>query len=164
MKNRFAYGAYIDALENADYRSLIAGNRSGIGTDSQFLRQVKHEQRKQSWNDAHEIGALQKLQTGWEDNDTDSVVVKGFIQLLKVSPLKVICFNEAGVRLWHSMTKDSAASWDATGGIIKCKFTKKKILYYEIIVSSSDSTVSTPVAFMISEVHTQIAVEELLTE
>ena len=59
------------------------------------------------------------------------------------------------------MTKNSAASWDATGGIIKCKKTQKRILYYEIIVSSS--TASTPVAFMISEEHTQSAVEELLT-
>ena len=68
------------------------------------------------------------------------------------------------MRLWHDVIKDSAASWDATGGIIKTKLTQKRILYYEIVVSSSASSVSTPVAFMISEEHTQTAVEELLME
>ena len=112
--------------------------------------------------DSEEITALTKLKLDWEVNDTDSKVVKGFIQLIQVSPLKVICFNESGVRLWHKMTIHSAASWDATGGFIKCKSTKKRILYYEIIVSSRKGA-STPVAFMITESHSQIAVEELLT-
>ena len=151
-------------LQHADPRSLVAGNRSGVGKDTSLYRKVKHEQRKHNWLHEDEITALRILKNELEDKDTNSAVMKGFIQLIKVAPLKVICFSEAGVRLWHSMIKDSAASWDATGGIIKSKLTQKRILYYEIVVSCSVTRVSTPVAFMISEEHSQTSVEELLTE
>ena len=127
-----------------------------------MFRKVKYEVRKDSLPHIDEITSLRLLKNDWEVEDTANQVVKGFIQLIKVSPLKVICFTEAGVRLWHNVIKDDAVSWDATGGIIKTKLTTTKILYYEIVVSSK--SVSTPVAFMISEVHTQSAVEELLTE
>ena len=60
------------------------------------------------------------------------------------------------------MIGNNAASWDATGGIFKTNLTNKRILYYEIIVTSPSGSI--PVAFMISDVHTQTAVEELLTE
>lgn len=162
MKNRSAHSAYIEALNNADPRSLIAGNRSGVGKDTSLYRKTKHEDRKQGWVASNEIEALMQLKKDWDNKDTNSVVVKGFIQLIQFSPLKVICFSEAGVKLWHNAVKHNAASWDATGGIIKTDLTQKRILYYEIIVSSFAS--STPVAFMITEEHTQSSIEELLTQ
>ena len=162
MKNTFAHSVYVKAFDKADPKSLIAGNRSGVGRDGAVLRKVKCEHRKQSRKHDDEITALRLLKEEWFDEDTQNQGVRGFIQLIKVCPLKVICFSEGGVRLWHNMTKDNAASWDATGGLIKSKISpKKRILYYEIIVSSSSG--SAPVAFMISDVHTQYAIEELLT-
>ena len=48
--------------------------------------------------------------------------------------------------MWHDMIRDNSASWDATGGIIKTKLTNKRILCYEIVVTSPVRPI--PVAFI----------------
>ena len=64
--------------------------------------------------------------------------VKGFIQHIHASPFAVICFNnEAAVRLYHEVAKQTAVFCDATGTIVtlpKDEGGKVPSVYYYAIV------------------------------
>ena len=63
--------------------------------------------------------------------------VKGFIQHIHASPFAVICFNEAAVRLYHEVAKQTAVFCDATGTIVtlpKDEGGKVPTVYYYAIV------------------------------
>ncbi|KAL2081754.1 hypothetical protein ACEWY4_023607 [Coilia grayii] len=155
-----AYNLYNNLLGTAYPKSLAAQNRSAIGTNPSVLRKIKWEQ---SFIDRNEVVSLQMLKEKLYQNDLNNRHIKGFIQLIQVSPLKVICFTEGGIRLWHDMVKTTCAYWDATGGFVDSKLTQKRILFYEIVLSTPSAPfLSTPIACMITEQHTQNSLEHFL--
>ncbi|KAL2096818.1 hypothetical protein ACEWY4_006025 [Coilia grayii] len=152
LQHRSAYNLYNNLLGTAYPKSLAAQNRSGIGTNPSVLRKIKWEGHQQSFIDSNEVVSF-----------LNNRHIKGFIQLIQVSPLKVICFTEGGIRLWHDMVKTTCAFLDATGGFVDSKLTQKRILFYEIVLSTTSAPfLSTPIACMITEQHTQNSLEHFL--
>ena len=69
-------------------------------------------------------------------NGKDSAV-KGFIQHIHASPFAVICFNEAAVRLYHEVAKQTAVFCDATGTIVtlpKDEGEVPTVYYYDLVL------------------------------
>ncbi|KAL5517536.1 hypothetical protein EMCRGX_G003095 [Ephydatia muelleri] len=66
-----------------------------------------------------------------------TMILQGFIQFIHASPFGVICFNEAGVRLYHEVAKYCPVFCDATGSIVAipsdCGI-KSTVYYYCLVV------------------------------
>ena len=61
------------------------------------------------------------------------VMVKGYIQSISADPFYVTLFNEASVRVYHSICS-CAYDIDATGSIVCNTSLPKQLLYYALIV------------------------------
>lgn len=89
--------------------------------------------------------------------------VEGYIQHISASPFSVICFNEAGVRLYHEVAKISTTFCDATGTIIsfpKTRSEKKKTIHYYALVINHPVPAKPPIAVaeLITSDHTVLSI------
>ena len=106
LQSTSAYKFYKNLLVRANLKSLASYNRSGIGTSSSILRKMKWEGHQSSFNNMRsyraEVISLPIIMNTLCNEDIHYKYIKGFIQLIQVNPLKVICFHiEGGIRLWH---------------------------------------------------------------
>ena len=91
--------------------------------------------------------------------------IGGYIQVIQAIPFGVICFTEAGIRLYHSVVKEKPLHCDATGTIVSLpqkisnSFSQdKQLLYYALVVSHPISKVSVAIAEFVSADHSVPAV------
>ena len=147
-----------------------AGNRDGVGCSSSVMRKISSEARLALQFDKDLIASLLLLRNCIIKSEDESIakprVVKGFIQHIHAVPFSVICFNEASVRLYHEVSKNSPLFCDATGTIVALpkQQGKQPTVYYYAVVLKHPNEGKSPlaVAELITEDHTVLSVSFFL--
>ena len=166
---------YLHRLMSLHPDQYWGGNRDGVGCTRSVVRKVSSEARLLQEPDRDLLTSLlliQKTMLASETTNSNTELtrcnspVKGFIQFIHASPFGVICFNEAGVRLYHEVAKYCPVFCDATGSIVAipsdCGI--KSTVYYYCLVVKHPVSGKPPlaVAEYISCDHTVLAVSFFL--
>ena len=160
---------YHKQLKMLASEQYAAGNRDGVGCSSSVMRKISSEARIALQFDKDLIASLLLLKNCIIKSENESIakprVVKGFIQHIHASPFSVICFNEASVRLYHEVSKNSPLFCDATGTIVALpkQQGKQPTVYYAVVLKHSNEGKSPlAVAELITEDHTVLSVSFFL--
>ena len=100
-----------------------------------------------------------------DERDTNplKVMVKGYIQSISADPFYVTLFNEASVRLYHSICNNSVVHIDATGTIVCNTNSPTQLLYYALIVPQPNKgQAPIAVAEFISLSHSMLTISHFL--
>ena len=95
--------------------------------------------------------------------------IEGIIQHIRAMPFGIICFNEAGVRLYHDLAKQKPVFCDATGTVVslpKDSCNKKPTLYYYALVVKHPILHKPPIAVaeLITAYHTVLSISFFLQQ
>eukprot|EP00731_Ephydatia_muelleri_P021721 Em0014g312a len=161
---------YHKQLKMLASEQYAAGNRDGVGCSSSVMRTISSEARLALQFNKDLIASLLLLKNCIIKSENESIakprVVKGFIQHIHASPFSVICFNEASVRLYHEVSKNSSLFCDATGTIVALpkQQGKQPTVYYYAVVLKHPNEGKSPlaVAELITEDHTVLSVSFFL--
>ena len=164
---------YHKKLMQLSSEQYVAGNRDGVGCSTSVLKKISSEARLQMEADRDLIVSLMTLQRHFciaecsISNPGRKSRIEGFIQHIHAMPFGVICFNEAGVRLYHDLAKQTPVFCDATGTVVslpKDSCNKKPTLYYYALVVKHPILHKPPIAVaeLITADHTVLSISFFL--
>ena len=134
---------YLHRLMSLHPDQYWGGNRDGVGCTRSVVRKVSRLLQEPDRDLLTSLLLIQKTMLASETTNSNTELtqcnspVKRFIQFIHASPFGVICFNEAGVRLYHEVAKYCPVFCDATGSIVAipsdCDI-KSTVYYYCLVV------------------------------
>lgn len=158
-------------------QSFLAGNQDDFGTlpalrkmrsearnppasssvtgSNSKLMQLAEKMRKSDMEDARSISASHFSRRS----------LFGFIQEIHIEPMRLLLWNEAGIRLWHDLCGTQRTFWDATGSLVKkSPGQERRILNYFLLVEHPvTSEPPLMVAEMISNDHSMSSLQYFLS-
>lgn len=167
LKQTFKHGEkpmkeYINKLNEKSSDQIIAGNFDGLGINASIFRKIssetKHVNKQNDW-----IKNVDQVRVDLKQADTDSSIIKGFIQHFSISPLCIHFFTEFGIRLWHSLCTRNIAFFDATGTVVQKTESGTELLYYELVFQHTVKGASCiPIAGFLSDQQTEVQIKYFL--
>lgn len=141
VRNAFSMGVrpmklYLRRLASKPDHVIQSGNRDDCGNSLHVMQKISSEARSCDRDSMDELRSLISKMEIQRNKINSGGTVPGFIQQKSVHPLYIICFTEAGIRVWHDLCKRDVVFWDATGGCIHRTGSKKLMFYYELSVRS----------------------------
>ncbi|CAF1234958.1 unnamed protein product [Didymodactylos carnosus] len=134
--------------------ALKAGNLDGVGKTVHIYHKIVSSIAGKLKADC--FNNLSTLKKEYERTIMPNTPVSGIIQFISYEPCYIICINSVALSFWKRYVneEDAEITWDATGGIIQCKATRKKVLYYEMTAANPvKRATSIPLTFLLSENH-----------
>ncbi|KAJ8018682.1 Sentrin-specific protease 2 [Holothuria leucospilota] len=125
---------YMKRLASKQDHVIQSGNRDDCGNSLHVMQKISSEARSCDRDGKDELMSLISKMKSQRDKINSDGRVPGFIQQISVHPFYIICFTEAGIRVWHDLCKKDVVFWDATGGCVRRTGSKKPMFYYELSV------------------------------
>ncbi|CAF1494399.1 unnamed protein product, partial [Didymodactylos carnosus] len=155
------YESDSDTESDADERPTIRiiKNRNKSATTNTDIEHNYSTERKKSTQLT--VAAVSELL----GVDVPPTFKKSVQQFNSYEPCYIICINSVALsfRKRYVNEEDAEIIWDATGGIIQCKATRKKVLYYEMTAANPvKRATSIPLTFLLSENHDLTTVKHWL--
>jgi hypothetical protein len=158
------FKCYMENFNAAENEVKLAGNFSDFGNSPQIFQKIASESRSTHVLEKSEFESLLKLAEEMVAN-SNSKKLPGFIRQISIYPPFVMYWNEAGVRIWHDMAKNSTVFWDATGSVIRSKRKNPRLYYYEIAcLNPTKGQNIIPVASLLSSLHSTPMIRFWLSE
>ena len=147
----------IDALHLQQLKSISAankeaGNRNVVGSSRSVIRKVSGEANVKLRRDDDLDKSLRKLKIKQAKKIFPCEVILRYLQEISTDPLRLICFTDGGIAVYHDFASSMPLLWDATGGIIINH--SERIFYYELMMSNFQKGGSSlPITIMLSASH-----------
>lgn len=143
---------HLQQLKSMSTANKDAGNRNCVGSSPSVIRKISSEGNVKLRRDADLDESLRKLKAELAKKIFPAEQVPGYLQDIKIDPLRLVCFTAGGIATYHKFASTMPLSWDATGGIVVNH--NKRIYYYELTMSNiKKKGPSFPITVMFSESH-----------
>ena len=146
--------------------AFVSGKRDGVGVSPSVLHKISSESLHSEDLDPNVCIALMMLREKQISEDTNGMVLPGYIQRVHAHPFSVTCFTEtADVKLYHTLGDTTVLYCDATGTLTTMRSnsmltgSSKVLLYYSLVLKHPKAN-NPPVAVaeLISSEHSVLAI------